>query len=178
MPEPLSDRDERYVRDLARRGFRYALALCHDAGAAEDLLQEGWMRLLRAGSPVEPGPLFLTIRRVFIDERRRANVAPFTLWDDSAIERIAGADPGRETVLATTDQIEAALGVLRPDEREAVYLQCVEGYTTAEIAKLTGRARGSVLSLIFRAKHKLAAACVAEQQLAAARHGEPREAAQ
>ncbi|MCL4236597.1 MAG: hypothetical protein KJ042_19005, partial [Deltaproteobacteria bacterium] len=99
---------------------------------------------------------------------RRSNVAPFTLWDDSTIERIAGTDPGRETVIATSDQIAAALGQLRPDEREAVYLQCVEGHSAAEIAKLTGRARGTVLSLIFRAKHKLAAMC----------HGEPREAAQ
>ncbi|MCC6159232.1 MAG: RNA polymerase sigma factor [Deltaproteobacteria bacterium] len=168
MPEPVSDADDRDVRDLARRGFRYALALCHEPSAAEDLLQEGWMRLLRAGSPVEPGPLFVTIRRIFIDERRRSSVAPFALWDESVVERIAGVDPGNETVLATSAQIEAALGGLRPDEREAVYLQCVEGHTAAEIAKLTGRTRGTVLSLIFRAKQKLSAMC----------HGEPREAAQ
>lgn len=166
MP-PESESENARIRDLARRGYRYALALSHDPTAAEDLLQEGWMRLLRAGSSVEPGPLFLTIRRIFIDERRRSHVAPFTLWDEATIERIAGVDPGRETVLATSDQVAAALAGLRPDEREAVFLQCVEGYTAAEIAKLTGRARGTVLSIIFRAKHKLAGILSGESREAA-----------
>jgi len=45
---------------------------------------------------------------------------------------------------------------LRPNEREALYLNAVEGYTAREIAKQTDMPRNTVLSLIFRARKKLA----------------------
>lgn len=36
-----------------------------------------------------------------------------------------------------------------------LFLTAVEGYTTAEIAQLTGRPRGTILSALHRAKKKL-----------------------
>ena len=45
-----------------------------------------------------------------------------------------------------------ALSRLRPEEREAIYLQAVKGYTAAEAAELMDRPRGTVLSLIHRGK--------------------------
>jgi RNA polymerase sigma-70 factor, ECF subfamily len=51
--------------------------------------------------------------------------------------------------------LHEALGSLREDERETLFLAVVEGYTAEEIAQLSGRPRGTVLSMLFRAKGKL-----------------------
>jgi RNA polymerase sigma-70 factor (ECF subfamily) len=51
--------------------------------------------------------------------------------------------------------MEAILAGLKPAEREILYLSAVEEYTTAEIAEMTGRPRGTVLSLLHRTKLKL-----------------------
>ena len=48
-----------------------------------------------------------------------------------------------------------ALGRLRETEREAIYLQAVQGYTAAETAELMAIPRGTVLSLIHRGKARL-----------------------
>jgi RNA polymerase sigma factor (sigma-70 family) len=47
------------------------------------------------------------------------------------------------------------LGLLRPVEREALYLHHVEGYTAQEIAELTGTPRNTILSLLNRGLRKL-----------------------
>ena len=52
-------------------------------------------------------------------------------------------------------ELEGALTRLRAPEREALFLNVVEGYTAREIAALTNQPRGTVLSLIHRAKQQL-----------------------
>ena len=51
--------------------------------------------------------------------------------------------------------LHRALGTLRPDERETLFLAVVEGYTAQEIADMTQRPRGTILSLLHRTKEKL-----------------------
>jgi len=51
--------------------------------------------------------------------------------------------------------LQQGLAQLRPDEREAIYLQAVQGYTAAEAARLMDIPRGTVLSLIHRGKQRL-----------------------
>jgi RNA polymerase sigma-70 factor (ECF subfamily) len=60
--------------------------------------------------------------------------------------------------------MEALLAGLRTPEREALYLNVVEGYTAKEIGRLTDTSRNTVLSLIHRAKEKLRAALEHEQE--------------
>ena len=68
------------------------------------------------------------------------------------------------TRLAAEEEMDAALGRLRIEEREALYLAAVEGYTASEIAELTDRPRGSVLSLLHRAKARLRDVLRCEQE--------------
>ena len=51
--------------------------------------------------------------------------------------------------------MESALGRLRPEERAVLYLAAVENYTARQIGELLGWPRGSVLSLLHRARSKL-----------------------
>ncbi len=143
-------------RDLLDAGFRYALSLRHVAHEAEDLVQEAWLRLYRKRGEVrDKRLLFKTIRNLFVDQYRRERLAVFEPLDgvtevaDGALlldERVRAAD------------LEGPLAGLRAEEREALFLHVVEGYTAREIASLTGRPRGTVLSLVHRAKRKLHAA--------------------
>jgi RNA polymerase sigma-70 factor (ECF subfamily) len=56
---------------------------------------------------------------------------------------------------ADDDDLHQALGRLKRSERELLYLAIVESYTATEIAEITGRPRGTVLSTLHRSKQKL-----------------------
>ena len=141
-------------RDLLRAGFRYALSLRAGYQDAEDLVQEAWFRLHRHDGRVgSKSLLFTTIRNIHIDRFRRGRLVVFEPLEDADE---AADDAG--TVLdarLTARDLEAPLGTLRPEEREALFLMVVEGYTAQQVAEFTERSRGTVLSLVHRAKQKL-----------------------
>ena len=62
-----------------------------------------------------------------------------------------------------TVDLDELLAFLRPEEREALYMNAVEGYSAREIAELTDRPRNTVLSLIHRGKKKFRDAIRREQ---------------
>ncbi len=143
-------------RALLQAGFRYALSLRATRADAEDLVQEAWCRLYRraAMAPTKP-EMFVTIRRLFLDQHRRNRLVVFENLD-CAPEAADPAAPLDERILPR--DLAGPLGALRPVEREALFLTVVEGYTAQEVADLTDSARGTVLSLVHRAKAKLRAA--------------------
>ena len=138
-------------RELAQSGFRYALSLAHHHHDAEDLAQQAWLKLQRNGSsPIVRGPLFKTIRNLFIDSLRRKGIIEFeTLPEETLLAEESASEPG------VTGDLDYLLGQLKAGDRELLYLHCVEGYTAQEISDLIGRPRGTILSSINRAKAKL-----------------------
>jgi len=150
------------MENLLNVGYRYALALTHDANEAADLVQDAVVAILRAGGPRKPGYLVRTIRNRFIDTCRRDQLVvmqPLDQVDEAAA--LAALDEPLE--LGETE-LGPALATLRPQEREALYLTCVEGYTARKVADLTGRPRGTVLSLIHRARKKVRDFLAGEQE--------------
>ncbi len=139
------------LNDLLQRGFRYALALSHSPPHAEDLVQDAILALLRRGGPWNPGYLMRAIRSRFIDQHRRERLVVVRALDDVPEPRVYAAfdEPASEL---DPERLERALAALRPAEREAIYLHCVEGYTAREIAELTGHPRNTVLSLLHRGR--------------------------
>ena len=140
-------------RELLDTGFRYALALTHSATDAEDLVQEAWLKLYeRHGSRFDSPALFTTIRRLFIDQYRRNKLILFEPFDEERDVPDADLFPGDLEAI----DLEPALAELRPEEREAIFLNSVEGYSARQIATFTQRPRSTVLSLIQRGKEKMA----------------------
>lgn len=144
------------IDDLLDRGYRYALSLAHDAAEAEDLLQDACLSILGAGAKWECSYLFATIRNRFIDRYRRNRKILFLsleaedgVSDDVKDENWDSAD------VLLNGQLDRALASLRAEERETLFLAVVEGYTAEEIAELTSRPRGTILSLLHRTKAKL-----------------------
>ncbi|MEM7033934.1 MAG: RNA polymerase sigma factor [Chloroflexota bacterium] len=136
--------------DLLQRGYRYALSLTHDDDAAQDILQNACLNISRRGGPWEIRYLIVTIRHCHIDSVRRSQKFDLQPIDD--MDLIGDLD----IALTSIDpQLEAALAHLREDERELLYLSVVEGYPAGELAKITERPRGTILSRIHRAKQKL-----------------------
>lgn len=152
MPVP---RSKQTIESLIQAGYRYACALQTDRGEAQALVHDAWIRVSKShGRVPDKALLFRSIRNLHIDQFRRSRTVQFTAVDDNG--RDACELEGDRDVAEVPDaQLQSALAKLRNIEREALFLSAVEGYTAAEIATLTGKSRGTVLSLILRARTKL-----------------------
>ncbi|VAX11598.1 hypothetical protein MNBD_GAMMA26-504 [hydrothermal vent metagenome] len=148
------DRASVEIATLLQSGFRYALSLTHDTHQAEDVLQDAWMAVIRANGPLSKPYLFSAVRSRFLNANRREKLYPVVSLedlgelgeDDSADEGGAGLDG---------ELLERAIADLRCVEREVLFLMVVEGYTAQEVADLTQRPRGTVLSMLHRGKKKV-----------------------
>lgn len=150
--------DDHLLRDLLQSGFRYALTLTRHEAEAEDVLHEACLSLSRSGGPWERRLLFRAIKHRFIDAYRRDQGRPGEVGVEPGVLATAISDQAGGGVLAkliSADTVRDALHGLSDDEREAVYLAWVEGYTARETARQLGRPRGTVLSLLHRARQKL-----------------------
>ena len=137
--------------DILNSGYRYALSLCSNRQDAEDIVHDAWVRLdNRYGKPPEKSLLYTTIRNLYIDRYRRAMKIRFSEFEEHSYVPDTNAFDG-----ITSDELERFLRQLRDVERETLYLSIVEGYTADEISTMTSTARGTVLSMIHRAKIKL-----------------------
>lgn len=158
MPQ-LSAMTEGEIDQVLQRGFRYAFSLTHDRAEAEDLLQEACVSILGANAPWDRAYVFTTIRNRFIDRYRRKQKVLFLPLegerDGETVEPQFAIEGWEAPDYLGNGQLDRALAELRPEERETIYLAVVEGYTAQEIAGMTGRPRGTVLSLLHRTRHKL-----------------------
>lgn len=157
----LATRDEAAFRLLYRRhaGFLYRFLLRlsgGDAGAADEGVQETWVRAARA----LPGFQWRSSLKTWL-----AGIA-IRWWRET--ERAAGrlaelpdeADlPPAAPVRLVIDRVdlERALAALAPGYRRAILLHDVEGYTHEEVAELTGVDVGTSKSQLSRARSALRA---------------------
>ena len=118
-------------------------------------MQTAWLKLHQRYSEVKTKALFFTtIRNLYIDQyRRRKRIRFITLTSEHESLSASDAATGEDNKIA----IDQMLSKLRDIEREVLFLHIVEGYSANEIATLTGRPRGTVLSLIHRSRKKLTA---------------------
>lgn len=149
-----SKRDQRRVyemsdTELLQAGYRYALSMVRHHEDAEDLVQQAWIKIKRAYGQVNALPvLFRAIRNLFYDMKRRGKIVQFEPLD-------ATPEPGHREASGVSLDMEEVLSRLRAEERHALYLNVVEGFTMTEIAEQTGSPRGTIQSLIHRARQKL-----------------------
>ncbi|HHJ80679.1 MAG TPA: RNA polymerase sigma factor [Candidatus Tenderia electrophaga] len=144
------------ITALLQSGFRYALSLSHDKHQAEDLLQDAWLAVMQAGGPLSRTYLFSAIRSRFLNANRREKLVLLVSMDDAAeLEQGDEFELDSMPLNLNEEHLHAALADLRSVEREVLFLMVVEGYTAQEVADLTARPRGTVLSLLHRGKAKI-----------------------
>lgn len=158
---------EALVLRYQARIVNYASAMVHDAGAAEDVAQETFVRAWRGLGRFRGESTFKTwlyriatnVARTHLDRRgRRARIADRSLDDEA--EPLQAGDvpspaPDAETSLVRREAIDRALSELPDELRQALVLRDVEGLDYKEIAGVTGAPIGTVESRIFRARRRL-----------------------
>ena len=142
------------LEDLLHSAYRYAHALCAHAEMAEDLVHEGWLKVLdKHGPNPDKALLYRVIRNLFIDDVRHRTRFPSDPIEEHLVIDPMAFDP---SYYVSEDRVLAqGLSDLRSVEREVLFLWVFEGHTAAEIATLTSQSRGTVLSQIHRTKGKL-----------------------
>jgi len=145
---------ERKLEALLQSAYRYANSLCAHAEMAEDLVHEGWLKVVKKhGATPDKALLFRVIRNLFIDDVRHRTRFPSDSFDEVLLADQSAIDPSH---YVSEDRVLAhGLAQLRTIEREILFLWVFEGYTAAEISTLTDQSRGTVLSQIHRARGKL-----------------------
>ncbi len=144
------------LAETLQAGYRYALSLTHHHYEAEDLVQEAWIRVWRKyGERSTRALLFAAVRNRFIDGVRRGRVLSFSGLEDDDVAEVTDRSVRGGCPAGASLDMDVLLAYLRPEEREALYLNIVEGFTAKEIGHMTGEPRGTVLSRIQRAREKL-----------------------
>ena len=137
---------EALVTENENRLYRAALAILGDPQEAEDAVQDAFVRYLeRAPREVEqPGAWLM---RVLVNGcKSRLRLA----W-----RRVGPLPDSLPTPGPEERQELEELYALPPEDRAVIHLFYYEGYSTEEIAALTGRRPGTVRTRLSRARDKL-----------------------
>ena len=155
---------ERHYQPL----YRFLLGQCGDPALAEDLVQDTFVKVLRAISSFRGDARVRSwMTRValnsFYEATRRRQTANRVLEEYST--RQGAARPGRAADIGPLgrqhgrrelgDLLERALRLLTAEDRSVILLHDLEGYTYEEIAAIADVARGTVGSRLSRARARL-----------------------
>lgn len=147
--------------------YGYALTLTHDKTEAEDLVQETYLRAVRAFEHLASNSnmkswLFVIMRNAWLNQMRHVQSGPRFLeldgeedvlrhWPDQGF-------PDPHVIYLRKlehDEVKAAIDKLPSLYREIIVLRDVEGFSYQEIATMLGCPAGTVMSRLGRAREKL-----------------------
>jgi RNA polymerase sigma-70 factor (ECF subfamily) len=140
--------------------YAFALGITHSGTAAEDLVQESFLRLVRE---VQAGRapdnvrawLYRVCANLAASRGRRATVA--TRYLPFLAQREVGETPeARHLRLELGAELTAALADLSHDERTGLLLSA-GGFHGPEIADMIGRTHGATRTMLTRARMKVQA---------------------
>lgn len=162
-----------FYQRSARPLWAYLAHTSGDPALADDLMQESFVRFLCASHPASLHAegevacrryLFRIATNLLRDHWRRPRQASIEeMPEEFFAASSAAAQADSQAILGP------ALALMRPRDRQLLWLAHAEGYTHKEIAEVTGLASASIRLLLFRARRKIAS-LLREQ---AARPGRP-----
>ena len=138
--------------------YGFALNALGDRGAAEEIVQEVFLRAWRNAGRYDPERaavrtwLYQIARNAIIDSRRRAAVRP-GLPQHEPLDEHAGGASLDQAMLGW--QVAAALERLTPEHRQMIRMAQFRGLTMREIAAHTGLPLGTVKSRTWYALRSL-----------------------
>lgn len=143
---------------LLPRLRRFAAGLSRDTGEADDLCQMTIERALRSRSKWQQGTrldswMYRMMRNIWIDEiRARTRRSEAFVVEDAGLG--VGASGGQEARVELAD-MDRALARLPDEQREAVLLVMVEGWSYKEAAEIVGCPVGTLNSRLVRGRDAL-----------------------
>ena len=145
------------IVELIPRLRRYARALVSDRARADDLVQDtlerAWNKfhLWRPGSDLRAW-LFTVMHNVHVNQVRASR--DHAVLDDEGPEMAVAAVQGASLEIR---DLERALALLSPEQREVLLLIALEDMSYAEVAAMLDSPIGTVMSRLSRAREKLRA---------------------
>ena len=145
---------------LLPRLRRFAVGLSRDRADADDLCQAAIERALISRAQWREGTrldswMYRIMRNLWIDEARARTRRGQTFVAEEAGLGVGG-DGGQEAALGLRD-VDRALATLPDEQREAVLLVMVEGYSYKEAAEIVGCPVGTLNSRLVRGRDALLA---------------------
>jgi len=145
---------------LAGRLRGYLMAQCRDAALADDLLQDTFLQMHRSRHTYEPGRpvtpwVFAIARHVFLMKRR--STGRRLRFEERLTADATAGDVVRDDVKAMVekDEVRRALEQVPADQREALLLPHVQGWSFAEIAARLGIRVNAAKTRAFRGMKKM-----------------------
>ena len=154
--QALAEIYDRYAESIYRYAYRYV----GDAGLAEDLTSEVFLKLLEAlGTSRAPreqlqGWLYRVARNLAIDWfRQQAKGVTYSLNEEM---RPGGDSPATRLEEQQLHQdLREAISKLTPSQQQVIVLRFGEGRKIKEIGQLMGKSEGSIKVMQYRAMRKL-----------------------
>lgn len=145
------------LEELRPRMRSYAQGLARDRAAADDLVQETFLRAWAARTRFEEGSnlqawIYTILRNLFLTGRRRLKTAGD--YSDAIADRILAAPPNQEAHVELGD-LQRAIAMLPEDQQDALNLIVFEQVNYAAAAIRLGVAEGTVKSRLSRARATL-----------------------
>lgn len=152
--------------ELLPRLRRFAIGLAGNAADGDDLCQMTIERALTRRDQFQPGTrldswMYRIMRNIWIDESRARSRRAETFVGEEAGMAV-GADGDQEARIALGD-VDRAMQQLPEEQREAVLLVMVEGYSYKEAAEIVGCPVGTLNSRLVRGRDALMEMLEAEQ---------------
>ena len=136
--------------------YGFAVALCRDPAQAEDLVQETYVRALRATNRAAPGEglrswMFAILHNVWRNDLRRRRTVSY----EGDVDLLPAGDGDPLSFVdrkQSSNRLRAAIDDLPTAFREVVVLRCLEGFSYREMAEIVGCPAGTVMSRLARAR--------------------------
>ena len=162
---------EELAMPLVARLYSFACWLTHDRAAAEDLVQETFMKALKGFSSFKQGTnfrawIYRILRNAFLTSQAGLQVSiSLDAEDDASLEPATEENP--ETVFLArleSESIQAALHELPVNFREIILLCDFEEMSYQEISLAIGIPIGTVMSRLSRARKAMRTLLAAKLQ--------------
>ena len=138
----------------------YLLLQCHDATLADDLLQETFMQIHRSRRTYQPGRpvtpwIYAIARNVYLMKRRSAGRR--VRFEETLAADVRSSDASRDALdtIVDGDELRRALRGVPADQREALLMHHVEGWSFVEIAERLGIRVNAAKTRAFRGMKKM-----------------------
>jgi RNA polymerase sigma-70 factor (ECF subfamily) len=144
--------------------FGYAMSLTRNQTEAEDLVQETYLRAVRAANQLAPDSnikswLFVIMRNVWLNQLRHRQSGPRFVeldFDDQSLPVDVTLNPHVVYMRKIErERVRDAIEQLPGTYREIIVLRDLEGFSYQDIANILDCPAGTVMSRLARARGKL-----------------------